>query len=62
MCGIELVCQKHVFAEFFQQAGVKASLFDVIANFKWNPEHLSEELVSFASKCISVNDVVYLLL
>jgi len=37
--GIEkLVCWNHVFAEFFKQASVKASRFDVIDNFMFLPD------------------------
>ena len=37
-CGIEkLVCRNHVFAQFFKQASVKASTFDVIGNFIVDP-------------------------
>ena len=40
-CEIEkFVCRNHVFAEFFKQASVKASRFDVIDNFYRGIQHI----------------------
>jgi len=40
-CGIEkFMCRNHVFAEFFKQASVKASRFDVIDNFYRGIQHI----------------------